>query len=240
MPTMTMTNEQIAALAKTLVDAAAQKNLTMRALGGIAIYLACPSIETHPKLQRTSKDLDFVAARTQWDALEEIFRANGATVRGKQAAQWMFDKDSVEIELSLPDFTEDYRIDLGSRLALASPTLPLVDLLLLKLARRKFAEKDIQDSIALLLDHRVARGEAEDQIDHEYIAKLCRSHWSLFHTVFDNTVTLEKTLDSYLDPEEAQLVWRRIELLQGDMDQQPKSFGWMANQFLRKPSQVPR
>jgi len=237
---MTMTNEQIAALAKTLVEAAAQKNLTMRALGGIAIYLVCPSIETHPKLQRLPKDLDFVAPRAQWDALEQVFTANGATSRGKQANQWMFDKDSVEIELSIPDFTEDHRINLGSRLALASPTLPLADLLLLKLARRMFAEKDIQDSIALLLDHRVARGQAEDQIDHEYIAKLCRNQWSLFHTVYDNTVTLEKIFDKYLDPEEAQLAWRRIELIQGDMDQQPKSFGWMVNQFLRKPTQVPR
>jgi hypothetical protein len=58
--------------------------------------------------------------------------------------------------------------------------------------------------------------------------------------VYDTTITLEKILDKYVEPEEAQLVWRRIELIQGDMDRQPKSFRWMINQLLKKPTQVPR
>ncbi len=235
-----MTNDQLAAFARTLVDAATQKNLTLRVIGGVAIYLACSSIETHAKLQRTFKDLDFVAPRAQWDTLAEIFQTNGLTPRAKEANCWVFDKDGGEVELTIPDFIEDHHIDFKPRLALASPTLPLADLLLIKLQRREFEEKDIRDSIALLLDHRVARGEVEDQIDHAYIAKLCARNWSLFHTVYDNTVTLEQVMDKYVEPEEAQLVWRRIELIQGDMDRQPKSFGWMINQFLRKPTQVPR
>ena len=237
---MTTQNETLAALANTLVDAATQKKLTMRVLGGVAVVMTCSSIETKPALQRAIKDVDFVAPREQWDALADIFKANGATLKSKTANQQLFDKDGVEIELTAPDFTEDFRVNLNARLALASPTVSMTDLLLIKLQRRKFAEKDITDSIALLLDHRVAKGEAEDQIDHEYIAKLCRGNWGLFHTVYDNTVTLEKILDKYLEPEEAQLVWRRIELIQGDMDQQPKSFGWMVNQFLKKPSEVAR
>ena len=112
--------------------------------------------------------------------------------------------------------------------------------MLIKIARVKFEEKDIQDSIALLLDHRVGRGEGEDQIDRQYIAKLAGKNWGLFTTAYDNTVALEKILDRYLEPEEAQLVWRRIELLQEDMDREPKSFGWMVNQFLRRPSEVAR
>jgi hypothetical protein len=237
---MATSNEALAALAQTLVNAAMQKNLTLRVLAGVAVYMTCSSIGTHKTLQRTFKDLDFVAPREQWDALAELFKANGVASRAKETERWVFDKGGVEIEVCTPDFVEDHRIALKERLALSSPTLPLADLLLIKLARVKFAEKDIQDSIALLLDHRVARGEAEDQIDHAYIAKLCARDWGLFHTVFDNTVTLEQVLDKYLEPEEAQLVWRRIELLQGDMDQQPKSLGWMINQFLRKPTQVPR
>lgn len=54
------------------------------------------------------------------------------------------------------------------------------------------------------------------------------------------SITLEKVLDKYLEPEEAQLVWRRIELLQEDMDREPKSFGWMINQFIKRPTEVPR
>jgi len=230
------TNDQLAALAQELVDAAARKNLTLRVLGGVAVCMTCPSIETRPTLQRTPHDLDLVAARKDWDALAETFAARGVTVRAKEAEHWVFDKDGVEIELCDPIFRH---ADLSARLALASPTLPLADLLLIKLQRVKFAEWDIQDSIALLLDHRVAPGEAQGQIDHAYIARLCARNWGLFHAVYDNTVALEKVLDQHVEPEEAQLVWRRIELIQGDMDQQPKSLGWMLKQIFRKPTQVP-
>lgn len=236
-----MTNDQLTALAKQLVDAAAQKNIPLRILGGVAILMCCPSIdETHPKLQRTFKDLDLVAARKDFDALAPLLVLHGLTLRTKEPARLVFDKDGVEIEVLGPDFLEDHRIDLSARLALASPTLPLADLILIKLARVRFEEKDIKDSIALLLDHRVGRGEGEDQIDREYIAKLGSRNWGLFTTTYDNTVALEKILDKYLEPEEAQLVWRRIELLQEDMDREPKSFGWMINQFLKRPTQVPR
>ncbi len=236
-----MTNDQLTALAKELVDAAAQKNFALRVLGGVAILMNCSSIdETHPKLQRTMKDLDFVAARKDFDALAPLLAASGLTLRAKEATRIVFDKDGVEIEVFVPDYREDHLIDLTPRLTLASPALPLADLLLIKLARVKFEAKDIQDSIALLLDHRVGRGEDEDQIDRAYIAKLAARQWGLFTTVYDNTVALEKILDKYLEPEEAQLVWRRIELLQEDMDKEPKSFGWMINQIVKRPTQVPR
>ena len=231
-----MTNDQIAAIAKMLVNAAQQKNVTLRVLAGAAVHIVCPSIATHPKLQRTFLDLDLVAPRGDWLTLEGIFFANGINAKAK-GKSWIFDKDGLEIELSEP--TQEYA-NLSARLSLTTPTLPLVDLLLHKLQRVKFEERDVQDTIALLLDHKVAAGEAEDQIDQTYISKLCARHWRLFHSVYDNTVTLEQVLDRYVESEEAQLVWRRIEQIQSEMDLQPKSFGWMVQQFLRKPGQVPR
>ena len=234
---MTITSEQQAAVAKMLVNAAKQKELTLRVLGGVAVYATCPSIATHPKLQRTILDIDFVAPRGDWLALEGIFAANDLKLRTKEKDGWIFDKDGLVVELCDPNFGF---VNFARRLTLATPTLPLTDLLLMKLSRRPFEERDIQDAIALLLDHRVARGEAEGQINHEYIARLGAQNWNVFHAVYDNTVTLEQVLDRYIEPEEARFVWRRIELLQSDLDQQPKPFTWMVNQFLRKPTQVPR
>lgn len=232
-----MNNDKLTALAQELVNAAAEKQLKLRVITGVATLLVCPSIETHAALQRTYKDLDFVAPRGEFDALAELFAARGITAHTKSDNSWVFDKDDVEIELCDPRFLHG---DLTARLALASPTVPLADLLLIKLTRTQMEEKDFQDVVVLLLDHRVARGEGEDQVDREYIAKLAAHNWGVFTAVYDNTVLLEQTLDRYLDSEEQQLVWRRIELLQEDLDREPKSFGWMVNQVLRRPTQVPR
>ncbi|MBI5651511.1 MAG: hypothetical protein HZC40_13875 [Chloroflexi bacterium] len=232
-----MTNEQLIARARELVNAATEKNLKLRVWGGIAVSLACASIETHPNLQRAYDALDFVAPLGEFDALSALLTARGLIAKSRTPAQLVFEKDGAEIRIATLDFRG---VGLGSRLGLAAPTLPLTDLLLMTLGRATLTEQDAQDAVALLLDHRVTRGETDDQIDRDYIAKHAARNWALFTTIYDNTVLLEQSLENFLDPEEQQLVWRRIELVQEDLDREPKSFGWMVNQFLRRPSEVPR
>ncbi len=106
------------------------------------------------------------------------------------------------------------------------------------LARRPFGEREIQDAIACLREHAVARG-AENPIDAASLARVCARDWRLFHTVYDNTVTLERVLDHYLPAEEARRVWQRVEVIQSELDRAPKSLMWMLNQVFRKPTQVP-
>ncbi len=239
-PAMTQASpDQLAAIAKDVIMAASDKNLVLRVLGGVGVLVACPGIAIHPSLQRTIKDIDFAAERRDFDALAGVFAAHGANLRSKEREQWVFERDGVEMELTPPGMREDHRIDLSQRLALASPTLPMADLLLIKLQRVNFAEKDIRDSIAILLDHRVAEGDEQEQIDPKYIAKLCGRDWGLFTTAYGNAVKLEQVADQYLEPDEAQLVWRRIETIQAEMDRQPKSLLWMLNQAIRRPTGVP-
>lgn len=235
-----MTTEQLAELARELVNAATQKNLTLRILGGVAVFIRCESIAAHPTLQRNVADVDLVAPRKDLKQVAELFSALGLAKRQQTERMMHFERDGIPVELSDTSIHEDYSLDLALRLALYSPTVPLADLLLIKLQRKNFVEKDIKDSIALLLDHRVAREEAEEQISYAYIAQMTRGNWGRFQSVYDNTITLEKILPKYIEPEEAQLVWRRIELIQGEMDRVHKSVGWMVNQVFRKPSEIAR
>lgn len=233
-----MSNDQLAALGRELVASATDRNLVLRVIGGVGVYMVCPSIATHQTLQRPIKDLDLAAPREQIQAITELLAAKGIALVRTERSVLHFDKGGTEIEVTEPDFREDYRIDLSLRLGLSSPTVPMADLLLIKLQRKRFEEKDIKDTIALLLDHAVAQGRAGEQIDTEYIAKLTARDWGLFTTVYDNTVALEKVLDRYLDRDEQQRVWQRIELIQEEMDRQPKSMGWMLNQIVRRPTQI--
>ena len=221
-----MVPDELVQLGTDIVNQARECGAVVRLYGGVAVHARCESIATHSKLQRAHADLDLMAAENSKMPLIELLRAMGFQAQANPVHKKEFTRGDVTVELLDTYFHGLADFDLESRLELDPLTLPLADLLLLKLQRFHFAEKDIQDSIALLLDHRVASGGDQETIDRDYIYGLTNRHWGLWTTVFDNTVTLEKILDRYVEPEEAQLVWRRIELLQEVMDGKRKSLGW--------------
>lgn len=230
-----MTTKELVELGTALVNEADAEGVALRMIGGIAIYARCPSMETNSKLQRVNADLDFMVAEKDWVRVGEIFTARGFLKKEESAREQHFVKDDVTIEVSHPHFREHFEIDFSARLHVTPLTLPLVDLLLMKLARVNFKEKDIQDSAALLVDHRVTNeGDEEEEINRTRLYQVANSEYRLWKTVFDNTVTLEKTFDKYLEPEEAQLAWRRTELLQEVLDGKNHSLGWWAGRVLTR------
>jgi hypothetical protein len=229
-----MTPTELVRLGTEIVSEATERGALVRLSGGLAIYARCPSIETHTSLQRSYRDLDLIADRRAWMALPDLFLARGFAMQKNTPAHAIFIREGLEVDVRGTSFEGYFSFNLAPRLALAPLTLPLVDLLLLKLQRVDFRENDIKDAIALLLDHRITDGEAEQEIDREYLYKLTNRNWGLWTTVFDNTVELEKILDKYIEPEEAQLVWRRIELIQEVMDGKGKSLGWWLRRIPNK------
>jgi hypothetical protein len=201
--------------------------------GGVAIFARCPGIASNSRLQRANADLDFVAAANDWERVGELFTARGYTKQSETAREQHFVKDDVTVEVSHPRLREDYDLDVSDRLSVTPLTLPLVDLLLIKLARVNFRVQDIQDAAALLVDHRVTGdGDETEEINRNRLYQVTNHHYRLWKTVFDNTVTLEKTFDRYLEPEQAQLAWRRTELLQEVLDGKDHSIGWWAGRIL--------
>ncbi len=104
--------EQLAGLARELVAATTEKGLTVRVAGGVAVYLVCPIIKTHPTLQRTLKDLDFTVAAGEFDGVAQVLTEKGAAQGAEDSRRRLFYKDGAEIELTVPDFTQYFRIDL--------------------------------------------------------------------------------------------------------------------------------
>lgn len=226
---------ELVQLGTEIVNDAHSQNMTLRLMGGVAIYARCPSIETHATLQRAHTDLDFVAAADAWNRITEFFAARGWAKKSEAAGALKFSKDDVIADVSSPTRRYEFALDFSTRLDVTPLTLPLADLLLQKLARANFHEKNIQDCAALLIDHRVVMGgdEAED-INREYFYHVTNQDYKLWKTVFDNTVTLEKVFDKYLEPEEAQLAWRRTELLQEVLDGKSHSPGWWVGRVLTR------
>ena len=92
------------------------------------------------------------------------------------------------------------------RLEVDNPTIPLAELLLEKMQIVKINEKDIIDTIMLLLEHEIC-GDDEDHINSQHVAKLCAGEWGLWRTT---TMNLEKVRDYLphldLDEEHKQIV----------------------------------
>lgn len=228
-----MTQAELVRLGTRLVREAEAAGLITRLAGGVAIALRCPSIETHPSLQRENADVDLIAASDAWDKLPAFFSARGFAPAGMSAGEMTFRGEGTEVEVQTTRFEEDFPLDLSARLTVTTLTLPLADLLLMKLARIVFRVKDIQDASALLVDHRVTDGgDEEEEINREYLYQVVNNHFGLWKTVFDNTVTLEQVFGQYLEPEEAQLAWRRIEQLQEVLDGKPHTPRWWAGRVV--------
>jgi hypothetical protein len=230
-----MSATELAKLGTEIVNGAEGQSMTLRMTGGVAIYARCPSIETHATLQRAHSDLDFVAATKDWGRVAEFFALRGWRKKSDAPTKMEFEQTDVIVEVNSPTHLRDFALDFSARLAVTPLTLPLADLLLQKLARVNFQEKDIQDCAALLVDHRVVMGgDEEEDINREYFYRVVNQEYKLWKTVFNNTVTLEKVFDKYLEPEEAQLAWRRTELLQEVLDGKQHSASWWVGRVVTR------
>lgn len=230
-----MTTSELVQLGTDLVNQAEAKNIALRMIGGVAIYARCPGIESNPRLQHANSDLDFMVTADALPRAQELITAQGFRPNENSNAALRFTRDHLTIELSPPQYHKDFNIDFSSRLTLTPLTLPLVDLLLMKLARVEFRTQDIQDVAALLVDHRVSdEGDEAEDIVRERLYHVANNEYRLWKTIFDNTVTLEKIFDKYLEPEEAQLAWRRTERLQEVLDGKSHSFGWWTGRLVTR------
>jgi hypothetical protein len=112
------------------------------------------------------------------------------------------------------------------RLEVDPITIPLAELLLEKMQIVKINEKDIIDTIMLLLEHEIDAND-EDRINGQHVAKLCAGEWGLWRTT---SMNLEKVRDYLphvdLEEEHKQIVKTRVAELLSAMDDYPKGTKW--------------
>lgn len=212
--------------AERLLEGARQRSTVLRALGGVAVQMRCPSAH-HPALARKPKDLDFASTSKHRTAVTELFREAGYqadeefnALHGKTRLFFWDDEHSRQADLFLDRVTMCHTLDLAGRLDEHPDTLSVSDLLLLKLQVFETNERDYKDALSLLLDH------ADGGIDSGYIAKLLAADWGWWRTA---TMVLER-LDRYareLDGfDRANDIHHLVRELLGVIEAEPKSRRW--------------
>ena len=197
--------------AKRLLAASAERGLTVRATGGVAVGLLCPSAA------REYKDLDVACLSTQRQEVDALFVDHGYIADAEfnllQGHQRLLHHDPVHhrrLDTFVDRFEMCHALDLRDRLDLDELTLTPADLLLTKLQVVETGERDLVDAAALLRDA---------EIDDARVAEVCANDWGWWRTA---TQTLEKV--ELFAPDTAP----RVAQLRARIDAEPKSLRWRA------------
>src|SRR5579862_9188728 len=153
--------------AQRLAEAAVTLGLSARLIGGLAVWLRCPSVHDGP-FARSYADMDFAisaAAATRFKALlvtqgylpDQFFNGlHGASRLYYQepAGRW-------SIDVVIDELVMSHKLDLRGRLDGPALTVSLADLLLSKLQVWEINRKDLGDAMCLLADHPYSEDDAD-------------------------------------------------------------------------------
>jgi hypothetical protein len=221
---------EIVAEARRLLRAAEEAELELRLLGGVAIRLRTPIPDV---LAREYGDLDFVGARGSSSGLRKLFADAGYeqdqafnALHGARRLIFLDAANSRKADVFVGQFEMCHKVPVAERLALEPATLPLAELLLTKLQIVELNEKDVRDTLALLLGHDVGEEDGE-LVNTGRVAALCASDWGLWRTITSNLEALDAHAPSYaLSEQEQARVSRRIRALLERIEAEPKSWAW--------------
>ena len=181
-----------------IVAAVAERGPLIRVLGSIGVALHCPQAPSLlPSFQRTYADIDFAGYQRDSRGIAAVMTTLGYVEdrevqilsEGRRAIfEHPIGRMHLDVFYDRLEFC--HTIPLAGRLEADSPTIPLAELLLSKLQIVRLNEKDVIDSVLLMLDHLLGQGDA-DTIDGARIAALCAADWGLWRTL---TMNLEKVV----------------------------------------------
>lgn len=213
-----------------IAEAAAERGVPLRLIGGVAIAIRCPS-SRRPPLQRPYADIDLAtkgsAGREVVGLLESLgYTADREfnTLHGHRRLYFFDERNQRQVDVFVDEANLCHRIDLRDRLEAVPLTLSLADLAVLKLQVVETNEKDYLDICALFADHDLS--EDESGINGVHIAALAAADWGLWRTlgmVAERSARFARELPGFAAGEEVAI---RLERLRAELDGAPKSRGW--------------
>lgn len=203
-----------------------------RALGGVGVALRCASAGRAP-LAREYHDMDLATRRDAAHRLSDALQRAGFQPAERFNAlhghsRMMFAlPDQCHLDVLVDEFVMCHQLDLGARLELNRETIPLADLLLTKLQIAQINHKDVVDTVALLLDHRLT--DDDDGINVGFIVGILSNDWGWWRTVTENLRVVDELLgDLGLDRRDEEAVRERLRQLGAAVDDGRRSLRWKA------------
>jgi hypothetical protein len=215
---------------RRVAEAAAEAGTPLRLLGGVAVALRCPSSQA-PPLSRSYADIDFGTVAEARDSVVDLigglgYRADREfnTLHGHRRLIFWDEANQRHLDVFVEEADLCHRISLRDRIGAVPLTLPLADLVVLKLQVVETNEKDYLDLCALFTDHDLS--DDESGINVAYIAHLTASDWGLWRTLGMVAERAERFARELAGFERGEVVAERLTQLRQELDSVPKTRGW--------------
>jgi len=217
--------------ARRLVDAGREQGVTVRALGGVAVYMQSP--DDRPLLPRELKDIDLVTQRGNGRRIaqllaelgyvgEEMFNA----LRGDRRQLFYDPVNGRQLDVFVGEFSMCHSLPIADRLDRDPYTVPVAELLMTKLQIVELNDRDERDIYTLCYHHDVGSGLSHD-IESDVVGRLCASDWGLWRTCKGTIERCRADLPRYdLDARTRELIQDRLHRLWEESDVAPKTGAW--------------
>jgi hypothetical protein len=182
-----------------------------------------------PALAREYQDLDFATSKKSSGDVQKLLRDIGYepnlgfnAMNGRERLLFYDDPNQRQVDVFVSSFRMCHAIPLEKRLTVDEDTVPLAELLLTKLQIIELNEKDVRDTVALLLEHEVS--DDDTGVNSSHISTLCAEDWGLWRTITRNLDDLRGRVAGY--DVDHDLVSNRVSLLLDRIETMPKSRSW--------------
>jgi len=218
-----------------IVNAAGEAGVVLRLLGSLAFQFHCPQFGgLQAKMGRAYTDIDFASYNRQAKRVSELlarlgYRENKEIFVVTEGMRAIFENGAsrlhVDVFYEKLDFC--HVIPWNGRLEADEPTIPLAELLLEKMQIVQINEKDVIDTIMLLLEHSLGV-EDHETINLDRVASLCGGDWGLWRTVTMNLDKVRQLAQGYpqLEAGEKARVAEAVEAVRARLEAEPKSMAW--------------
>ncbi len=236
--------EEFIAEAHRLVTLAAEQNLILRIMGGMAIHLhSLEQEDLWRRLGRLGKkvftDIDFVAYGKHRIKFLTFFKEAGYTInqtmlyRYGKSRQIYYGPHIPMVEVFYDQLEMNHIIPYKGRLEADSPTLAPAELLLQKLQMVRMNEKDLKDAAILLRSHECAPAEG-NIVDTRVLNRVLGADWGFWHTATTNLDRLAAGIEGYdvFSADDRTDVTAKIDQLRGELEQCPKTLKWKSRSLL--------
>ncbi len=220
---------------KRILKASDDAGVLLRVIGSLAFQMHCPQFGyLQAALGRAYTDIDFAAYARQNKQIAGLmaslgYNDNREVFIASEGDRAIFEKPGtglhVDVFYEKLDFC--HTIYWKDRLEVDSPTIPLTELLLEKMQIVQINEKDVIDTIMLLLEHPLGDIDKET-INIKRTAVLCANDWGLWRTTTMNLNKVKQLAHHYsqLTGEQKEKVDAQVNTALSRLNGEPKSLAW--------------